>query len=294
MDRIEEWRLFLAVAHASSFVKAARELGKSPQAATRAIAALEERLKTRLFHRTTRAVTLTDEGERMRERARRALAEIELLERPVDEGQLRGVVSITAPALFGQLHVLPIVTELLALHPELDARLVLLDRVVSLAEEGIDAGVRIGELPDSALRVRLVGHVRQMLCASPAYLERAGRPKNAAALAKHACIAFSATTPFQDRWQLGDITVTVRPRLTTPSGPAAIDAARAGVGIVRVLSYQVAAPIAAGELVPVLERHDSGPIPVHLVQLPGPATRAASAFVDLAYVRLKAVLFRGV
>lgn len=287
MDRLDEWELFLAVATHRSFAKAARERRRSPQAATRAIAALETRLGTRLFHRTTRSVSLTDEGERLRDQARRALAEVELLEQPAASGELRGLVTITAPVLFGQMHVLPVVNELLAAHPHVDARLVLHDRVVSLAEEGIDVAVRIGELPDSALRARVVGHVRQVLCASPAYLERAGKPRSAESLTRHATIAWL------DHWTFGERKVTVRPRLTTSSGPAAIAAARAGVGITQALSYQIAADLASGALVAVLPSLDSPPIPVQLVQLPGATTRAASAFVDLAYERLKAVLFRG-
>lgn len=281
MDRLEEWRLFLSIASKRSFAEAAREHRKSPQAATRAVAALEARLGTRLFHRTTRSVTLTDDGERLVERARHAIGEIDSLERPND-GELRGLVTITAPLLFGQLHVLPVVSELLAAHPAVDARLVLLDRVVSLAEEGIDVAARIGELPDSALRATRVGYVHELYVASPAYVARAGKPKTAQALAKHATIAW-----------LGDKAVS-RPRLTTSSGSAALDAARAGVGITRALSYQVARDLASGTLISILPSEDSGPIPVHLIQLPGPATRAASAFVDLAYERIKAVLFRAV
>jgi DNA-binding transcriptional LysR family regulator len=158
---------------------------------------------------------------------------------------------------------------------------VLLDRVVSLAEEGIDVAVRIGELPDSALRARTIGHVREVLCAAPAYLARAGKPRNVEALERHTFIAW-----------LGR--VAGRARLTTSSGAAALDAARAGLGITRALSYQVASDLEAGTLVQVLPKLETPAIPFQLVQLPGPATRAATAFVDLAYERLKAVLFRRV
>lgn len=283
MDRLEEWRLFVGVATQRSFAKAAKAAGKSPQAATRAVAALEARLGTRLIHRTTRSVTLTNDGERTLAEARGALAAMDALEKR-EEGDLHGVIAITAPLLFGQLHVLPIVTEFLAAHPALDVKLLLVDRVVSLAEEGIDAGVRIGALPDSSLRARLVGHVRTVCVASPAYLERAGRPRTLEALAKHDGIVF--LEPWTKRAR-------IRPRLTTASGAAAIDAALAGVGILRALSYQVAAHVEAGRLVPILRAHDSEPVPVHLVQLSGRTSRAAAAFVDLADERLRPVLFRG-
>jgi DNA-binding transcriptional LysR family regulator len=303
MDRIDEWRVFVAVAAARSFVSAARSLGRSPQAATRAVAALEQRLGTRLLARTTRSVSLTNEGERYLARGRHALAEIDLLETREDaQAPLHGVLTVTAPVMFGQLHVVPVVIELLAAHDGLDVRLVLLDRIVSLAEEGIDVGVRIGALPDSSLRARVVGHVRSVVCASPAYLERAGRPRSPESLREHACIAFNATTPIADRWTFGkkargekrpkSWTVTVRPRLTVNTAPAAIEAALTGLGLVRVLSYQADAFVSAGKLAVVLRSFEPEPVPVQLVHLPGAPGRAATAFLDLATERLQARLAR--
>jgi DNA-binding transcriptional LysR family regulator len=290
MDRIDEWRTFVAVASAKSFVTAARTQGRSPQAITRAIGALEARLATRLLHRTTRSVSLTSDGARYLEHGRRVVAEFDELEGAARTGALVGQLAITAPVLFGQLHVAPVVLAFLARHPELDARLVLLDRVVSLADEGLDLGVRIGALPDSALRARLVGHVRTVTCASPAYLARAGRPRTPDALARHACIAFTGTTAIPDRWTFPTRNVAVHPRLVVNTGQAAIDAALAGVGVVRVMSYQVAALIAAGKLELVLASHEPAPSPVHLVQLPGIAARVATAFGDFAATELAARL----
>lgn len=257
MDRLDAWQVFVAVASRRSFSQAAQALSRSPQAVTRAVAALEERIGTRLLLRTTRSVSLTSDGERYLERARRALAEVALLEAKAGaDAPLQGRLSITASVLLGQLHVLPIVAEFLAAHPALDVRLVLLDRVVSLAEEGLDLGVRIGALPDSALKARLVGQVRTVLCASPAYLAQAGVPRRPADLARHRCIAFTATTPVAERWTFASpsqspglrrraLAVTVRPRLLVNTGEAAIRAALAGVGVARVLSYQVAQRVAA-------------------------------------------------
>jgi DNA-binding transcriptional LysR family regulator len=296
MDRLEEWRIFVAVAGRRSFVGAARALARSPQTVTRAVAALEARLGTRLLHRTTRSVSLTGEGERQIERARRALAEIDLLESGVDTpASLAGKLSVTAPVLFGQMHVLPVVTELLEKYPALEVRLLLLDRVVSLAEEGIDVAVRIGHLPDSSLRALTVGQVRWVLCASPAYLRRAGVPRTLEALSRHDCIAFTATTPVADHWTFPspgrrERTVTVRPRLSVNTSHAAIDAALAGVGIVRVLSYQVAPLVAAQKLQVVLASFEKDAVPVNLVQLPGVRTRFAEIFVELAASRLRARL----
>jgi len=292
MDRLDEWRTFIAVASRRSFVAAARALGRSPQAATRAVAALEGRLGTRLLHRTTRAVSLTGDGERILERARRALGEIDLLESALDaERPLAGRLSVTAPALFGQLHVAPVVNELLRDHPGLDVRLMLLDRVVSLAEEGIDVAVRIGALPDSSLRARPVSSVRSLVCASPAYLKRRGVPRSPDDLADHDCIAYLGATAIPDRWSFPSVgrrerSVAVHARLVVNTSQVAVEAAAAGLGIVRALSYQVAALVDGRKLKVVLEKFQPPPVPVQLLYPPGPQPRAATALMDLAAKRI--------
>ncbi len=288
MDRVEEWRAFATVATLKSFSQAARRLGRSPQAITRAIAALEVRLGTRLLHRTTRSVSLTADGERYLERSKRAIAEVDALEAPVDAGApLRGTLSITAPVLFGQLHVMPIVTAFLATHDQVTAKVALLDRIISLAEEGVDLAVRIGALADSSLVARVVGKVRTIVVASPDYLERAGAPRTPEALAKHACISLAATTPVADRWTFGGKSVAVAPRLVVNTAQAAIDAAASGLGITRVLSYQVDRHVEAGRLRIVLASHEPPAVPVHLVHLPGIQPRAAVAFGELAAATLR-------
>jgi DNA-binding transcriptional LysR family regulator len=290
---LEEWRAFVTVARRRSFVEAARTLGRSPQSVTRAVAALEARLGTRLFNRTTRSVSLTGDGDRCLERARQLLAEFDALEaaRQAD-APLAGRLAVTAPVLFGQMHVAPVLYAFVEKHPALDARLVLLDRVVSLADEGLDLGVRLGALPDSSLRARLVGHVRSVVCASPRYLQRAGLPRSPEALSKHECIAFEGTTPIADRWAFPapggrERAVVVRPRIVVNSGQAAIDAALAGLGLVRVLSYQVDRLVAQKRLRIVLQAFEPPPVPIHLVQLAGVPTRAATAFVDFAVERIR-------
>jgi DNA-binding transcriptional LysR family regulator len=293
MDRLEEWRTFVAVESRRSFVEAARTLRRSPQAVTRAIAALEERLGTRLFNRTTRSVSLTGEGERYLEHSRRVLAEFDLLEAPSNaRAELRGAVAVTAPVMFGQLHVLPLVGEFLGLHPRVEVRLLLLDRVVSLAEEGLDVGVRIGALPDSAMRARLLGQVRSVVCASPDYLARMGTPRTPEALPKHDCIAFTATTPIPNRWSFAgasgrERSIAVRPRLTVNTAQAAIEAALAGLGLVRLISYQVSQLVADKKLRIVFPSSEAQPMPVHLVHLPGVQSRAAAAFVEFAAEELR-------
>jgi DNA-binding transcriptional LysR family regulator len=291
MDRVDEWRLFAAVASRRSFVQAARALRRSPQAMTRAVASLEARLGVRLLNRTTRSVSLTSDGERYLQRSVRALAELDALEYASEaDAPLAGLLSLTAPVLFGQLHVAPVVGEFLREHPALDARLFLVDRIVSLADEGLDLGVRIGALPDSALRARVVGHVRLVACASPDYLKRAGRPRRLEDLAKHTCIANIGATPIADRWAFpGDKrerSVSVHARLIVNTSQAAIDAAVAGLGITRALSYQVDHLVAANQLQLVLESFEPPSAPVQLVQLPGAPNRAAAAFAEFAVGRL--------
>jgi DNA-binding transcriptional LysR family regulator len=260
------------------------------------VAALEQRLRVRLLNRTTRSVSLTGEGERYLERGRRLLAELDELESAPDTtAPLAGRLSITAPVLFGQMHVAPLVCAFLEQHPTLDARLLLLDRVVSLADEGIDLSIRIGPLRDSSLRARLVGRVRWVVCASPAYLSRAGVPRTPEALVRHACITFEAGSPFADQWAFPkgrerERAVALRSRLVVNTAQAGIDAAIAGLGIVRVISYQVDRLVAAKRLRLVLEAFAPPPVPVHILQLPGVPNRLASAFIDFAAERLRAQL----
>jgi len=171
-DRLDALTIFAAVAEQQSFAEAARHLSRSPASVTRAIAALEERLQIRLFNRTTRSVALTDAGARYLESCRRLLATYDELEAVTlgERAQPRGWINVTAPTMFGRLHVLPIVRTFLGEYPQVDVRLLLLDRVVSLVDDGLDLGVRIGQLPDSSLRAVRVGQVRRIVCAAPQYI----------------------------------------------------------------------------------------------------------------------------
>src|SRR5262249_40188553 len=148
MDRLDIWGIFVVVAEQRSFTRAARRLGRSPAAVTRAIAELERQLSTRLLNRTTRSVSLTDDGTRYLDRCRRVLADFAELDAAANTGhqEPRGSLSITAPVIFGRMHVLPIIKEFLTDYPEIDAKLLLVDRNVPLVEEGIDVAIRIGQL----------------------------------------------------------------------------------------------------------------------------------------------------
>lgn len=285
MDRFETLTAFVAVADRGGFAAAARALDKSPPAITRAVAALERQLGVTLFHRSTRATSLTDEGAAFLDRARRLLIDLREAEQIVMGGRSapQGQLYVTAPVMFGRLHVLPAISAMLASHARLSVRMMLLDRNVRIIEEGIDVAVRIGPLVDSALRVVAIGSVRQRIVASPAYLAEHGVPAVPADLRAHRCIVGSgvrvgSTWPFGAK---GETLVEVAPRLTVNTIDATIAAAEAGLGLANVLSYQAAEAIAAGRLVRVLDDHAPSPIPVSLLYDAGRAAMpAVRAFID--------------
>jgi DNA-binding transcriptional LysR family regulator len=301
MDRIDAMTAFAATADAGSLAAAARRLGRSAASVTRAIAMLEGRIGTRLLHRSTRVVRLTEAGERYLATCRRVLAELEEAD-AVASGALampRGLLTVTAPALFGRLHVRPVVDAALAAHPELRVHFQLLDRVVDLLDEGIDIAIRIGHLPDSSLMAVKVGEVRRVVCASPAYLARKARPDVPADLAAHDCVAFSQITP-NEMWSFasgGDSAaprhVRVKPRLVVNGAEAAIGSAAEGRGVTRVLSYQVERELTEGRLVRILEAFEPPPLPVHVVYPEARLSAAKTrAFVELAVPHLRATLAR--
>lgn len=295
MDQFHLMGTFVAVADAGSLAGAARKLTVSAPAVTRAIAELEERLGVRLLTRTTRVVRLTDAGGRYLDECRRILQEVDaaagLARGAAAEPQ--GLLMLTAPVLFGQLHVMPLVTEFLALYPKVRAHCALLDRVVSLVDEGMDVGVRIGELPDSSLQAVRVGQVRRVVCGSPAYLARCGTPQLPDDLAHHTVVSASAVTAsaewrFPGAQRAGELKVRVVPRLVCTTNEAALGAAVAGFGLTRLLSYQVDEHLRAGRLQTVLADFEPAPLPIHLVHQEGrrPAAKTR-AFVDFAIERMR-------
>jgi len=285
MDRFETLTAFVAVADQRGFAAAARALGTAPPAITRAVAALERHLGVTLFHRSTRAVSLTDDGAAFLDRARRILAELREAEQIVMGGRSapRGQLLVTAPVMFGRLHVLPVISALLEEYDGLNARMLLLDRNVRIVEEGIDVAVRIGALADSVLRGVTIGSVRQTIVASPDYLARSGVPTIPADLVNHRCITGSGprvgTTWLFGR--MGDTQVQVASRLIVNTVDATIAAAETGVGLANLLSYQSAEAIKAGRLVPVLEDYAPAPMPVSLLYDAGRAAMpAVRAFIE--------------
>jgi DNA-binding transcriptional LysR family regulator len=296
VDQLEAMRVFVAVARGGSLSAAGRALGIPVATVSRRVAALEEHVGTRLLSRTTRRMALTEAGRRYLDSCRRVLAEIEDADRSVsgDGQEPYGELAVTAPVVFGRLHVLPVVVEFLGAHGRVDVRLTLADWNVDLIAEGIDVAVRIGPLPDSSLIAVRVGSVRRITCASPGYLRDRGTPARPEELGSHECIT---CTPLSspDRWAFptkrGLRSVAVRSRLTVTTAEAATDAAAAGLGVTRVLSYQAAAAIAEGRLVPILEGFEPAAVPVSLLHGEGRTPRPkVRAFVRLAAMRLRAAL----
>ena len=292
MDRLQAMRVFVKVAESAGFAEAARRLNLSPPAVTRAVAGLEDAIGARLLTRTTRLVKLTEAGRRYLEDCRRILADLAEAEAAASGSYARpaGSLIVTAPVLFGRIYVLPLLTAYLSDHPAVDGRALFLDRVANIVEEGIDVAVRIGPLADSGLTAIRCGSVRQVVCASPAYIAAHGAPRTPADLAGHRIVAAARTEALEWRFGAdGRTMVPLKPRLTCNVNEAAIAAAVAGWGVTRVLSYQVAAALKEGRLQAVLEAFEPAPLPIHVVHAEG---RGASAkvrsFVDFAVARLRA------
>jgi len=296
MDRLESMSTLVAAVEAGSLSAAARRLGMPLATVSRKVSELEVHLKTQLLIRSSRRLTLTDAGQAYIAACKRILEDIGEAER-IASGEYRapkGDLIITAPIVFGRLHVLPIATAFLKAYPDIDIRIVLADRVVNLFEEHVDLAVRIGALPDSSLVATRVGSIRRVACGSPAYFAERGMPKSPSELGTHDCITFDGLTS-PDAWIFPkgktDISVPIRSRLIVNTAEAAIDAAIAGTGITRVLSYQIADAMQAGALAVILQEFEPPPWPVNLVYAGGQLLPLKlRAFLDFAGPRLKAGL----
>lgn len=294
MDRFHQMRVYRAVAEEEGFAAAARRLNLSPPAVTRTISALEDQLGVKLLNRTTRYVRTTDAGQRYLEDCRRILADVEAADEAAAgiNAEPRGHLAITAPVLFGRLFVMPGVVDYLQRYPGMEVTALFLDRIVNLVEEGLDVGVRIGDLPDSSLRALKVGSVRTVLVAAPGYLRDHGLPRTPRQLQQHTIIASSAAGQALN-WRFtqdsDEHTVRVKPRLTVTANDAAIAAAANGFGITRVLSYQVAGHVEDGSLRILMPEFEPCPWPVHIVHREGRhAPARIRAFIDLLAERLRA------
>jgi DNA-binding transcriptional LysR family regulator len=272
MDRLDAMSVLVAVAESGSFSGASRKLGTPLPTVSRKVAELEARLQTQLLVRTTRKLMLTDAGAAYVTACKGILEQVAEAERAAsgEYAAPRGDLVITAPVVFGRLHVLPAINAFLAQYPEIDVRLLLSDRNVHLIDDHIDLAVRIGDLADSRLVALRVGTVRRVVCASPGYLAGVDAPKVPEDLSALACITFDAVTSspawtFRDPASGRERVVPIHARLSVNTAEAALDAAIAGVGVTRVLSYQAAQAVAEGKLQIVLAAYEPEPPPVNLV-----------------------------
>lgn len=290
MDRLRSTAVFAEVVDSGGFAAAGRALQMSPPAVTRAVSHLERAIGTRLLTRTTRTVVLTESGRRYLEDCRRILADVAAAEAAAagSFAEPNGTLHVTAPVAFGQRHVLPILGDFLREHPQVVGRVLFLDRVAHLIDEGIDVAVRIGRLPDSSLHAIRVGSVRRLIVAAPAYLEKHGAPVEPRDLREHTVVAVGVGPTPQVRWTFGGTTVSLEPRLLCNTIQGGLQAAEAAWGITRLLSYQVQDALNAGRLRRVLTEAEPQPIPVHLVHPEGRHTSAkVRAFLDFAASRLR-------
>jgi DNA-binding transcriptional LysR family regulator len=286
IDLIRSMQIYVAVCDLQGLASAARRLGLAPSVVTRTINALEQELGVRLLNRTTRSISQTDAGSRFLERARRILADVEeaRVSAQQEQGRPRGRLSVSAPLLFGRMHVGPVASGFLDVYPEVTMELNLSDRYVNLVEEGVDLAIRIGALEDSALIARRIGETRRVLVASPDYLMAHGTPSRPHDLRGHQLIAFQAGER-ERNWSFADgsqINAGTTAQFLTNSGEAAIDHTLRGGGIAAVFSYQVTSELSGGRLTEVLREFASPSVPIQAVFA---TTRLLSAkvraFIDL-------------
>jgi DNA-binding transcriptional LysR family regulator len=270
MDRLESMTAFVSVARAGGFSAASRELGIPLATISRRVGELESALGVRLLRRSTRKVVVTEAGQKFFAACQRALEDLRDAEEAVsnEDRTPRGELTITAPIAFGRLNLQPVALEFLAAHPQINLRMQLVDRIVNIADEHVDAALRIAHLPDSRLIARKLGSIRVVVCASPAYLKARGAPQRPEDLMQHDCIAWSILGP-RDTWWFQvsgrKQQYPIRTRLATTLAESAVDAAAAGLGLVQTTSYQASQAIGDGRLVVVLRKFECAVTPVSLV-----------------------------
>ena len=294
MDRLASLKIFVAVGEEQSFAAAARRLALSPPAVTRAISALEQSLGVKLLQRSTRIVRLTEPGARYLLDCKRILGDLDDADQLASgaQAEVQGTLAITASVLFGRAFVAPLLHAFLKRYEKINLRALFVDRVVDLIEDGLDVAVRIAHLSDASFTAIRVGAVRNVVCASPAFLKRHGVPRTPDDLKQLPTFCFSSDrSPPAWTFRMAKRTLAVRPhaRLVVNSPEIAMQGAVAGEGVTRVLSYQAASELKAGRLRVILREFEPEPIPIHVIHREG--RRAAArvrAFVDFAVSELRA------
>jgi DNA-binding transcriptional LysR family regulator len=296
MDRLEAMAILLRVVQAGSLSEAARQLGMSLATVSRRLSELETHLEARVLNRSSRRLSLTDAGRLYVDACRRILDQVEEAERSIVGvyQEPKGRLTVTAPVVFGRVHVVPLACQFLAEYPDIDLKLILADRLLDLLETNVDVAVRIGALADSNLVATRVGAVRRVVCAGTAYLARSGRPSRPEDLQEHPCVTFdNLASPDAWRFEGGksDVVVPIRSRLTVTTAEAALDAVIAGLGFSCLLSYQIGESRRAGLVDVVLQDYERPPWPVSVLHLgqENPPKRLR-AFLDFLTPRLRARL----
>lgn len=292
-DRLDAMSVLLSAVDAGSLSAASRQLRLPLATVSRKVSELETHLGTRLFQRSGRGLILTETGHAYVAACRRILEDVAEAERAAS-GEFstpKGNLTITAPIVFGRLHVLPVIGEFLKVHPLIDVKLTQSDRIADLPEEHIDIALRIGKLPDSGLVARHIGSIRRVICASPVYLAERGTPLEPYDLQGHDCISFQSlmsATVWSFRSEKSEYSTPIHARLIVNTAEAAIDAAAADLGLARVLSYQVRDHVLQGKLVTVLDSSENDPWPVSLLYPSrGLMPLKVRAFLDFATPQLK-------
>jgi DNA-binding transcriptional LysR family regulator len=298
MDRLEAMSMLVTVVETGSLTAAARALNVPLPTLSRKISDLETRLGIRLLTRTTRKLTLTDAGGAYVTAARRILEQVNDAERQA-AGEFttpKGELVITAPMMFGRLHVLPVVSDFLAKFPEINVRLVLADRNIDLVDAHIDMAVRIGRLPDSSMVATQVGLMRTVVCGSSHLLDERGAPRRPDDLLKLPCVTADTSSPalrwrFRKEGSAASFEVAVVARLSVTTTEAAAQAAMLGVGVTRLLHYQVADGVETGALRIILEAFELDPEPVSLLHAsPGQMPLKMRRFLEFAAPKLRHAL----
>jgi len=294
MDRIDAMKVFVTALDEGSLAGAGRKLGRSPAAVSRAIAFLEAHVGAELLHRTTRSIRLSEVGERYVAACRRVLSELEEADIVAggERAAPRGMLTLTAPVISGEMVLRPILDAFLDEYPTVSARLLLLDRAVNLIDEGIDVALRIAELADSAMVATRIGEVRRVVAAAPRYLKQNPRIDEPGDLAKHQIITMAH---LPNSWTFPPAagssvprSVQVTPRLVTNSIRSAVASAVSGRGVALFFSYQVAEEVQSGALEVVLTGHEPAALPVHVIVPQGRlAVPKVRAFMDFAVPRLR-------
>ncbi|MAL80752.1 MAG: LysR family transcriptional regulator [Sneathiella sp.] len=294
MNRLEAMSTLVAAVDAGSFSAAGRKLGLPVATVSRRVSNLESYLKTKLVIRTSRRLELTDAGRSYIVACREILASVYAAEQDAagEYAAPVGDLTVSAPIVFGRLRLTPVITDFLKSYPDVNVRLVLSDRIASFIEDRIDVALRVGFLSDGGLIATRIGFCRLVVCASEAYLAaHEPRPEKPEDLEKHTCITFEGTASVS-HWNFrtagGDVRAMIRTRLSVNNAEAAVDVAKAGLGITRVLSSQTAGALERGDLVTILDDFEPEPLPIQIVYPEqGLLPLKTRAFLDFAKERLR-------